>query len=90
MSDNVNVLIEKMNQESLKKRKAGGALGGTAARRGGGVSNAGGSSMLGDDLVYDEQGRPVQGGVGVGLVPGNLPNKGYGGGQSNAGGSVAN
>ena len=48
MSDNVNVLIEKMNQESMKKRRAAG---GPNARRaqaananiGSNVSNAGAS-----------------------------------------------
>jgi len=43
MSDNVNVLIEKMNQESLKKRKGPGA--GGAGRGGAGV---GGGSVAGD------------------------------------------
>ena len=71
MSDNVNVLIEKMNQESLKKRRGGGA------GRAGGAAGAGGMSNQGDDLgqsmTVDELGRPVMGGVGSGLVPGNLP-----------------
>ena len=92
MSDNVNVLIEKMNQESMKKRRAAG---GPNARRaqaananiGSNVSNAGASvSNQGDGaaaagVAYDEEGRPVQGGVGAGLVPGALPNRG-----GNAGG----
>ena len=77
MSDNVNVLIEKMNQESMKKRRPAGG-----GRAGGGVgasnvSNVGGGmSAQGDEIgnvTIDENGRPVQGGVGAGLVPGHLP-----------------
>lgn len=71
MSDNVNVLIEKMNQESLKKRNLGGAnprraAGATGAPGPmGGASNAGGTmSMQGDvyasgNVALDEDGRPV-------------------------------
>ena len=104
MSDNVNVLIEKMNQESLKKRNLGGnkrraaaAVGGDGGAPTGGVSNVGGAtSAQGDvygagNVTLDEEGRPVQGGVGVGLVPGNLPNRGVGGsvaGKSGAGQSM--
>ena len=103
MSDNVNVLIEKMNQESLKKRNLGAnkrkAAAAKAGAPSGGVSNAGGgggTSMQGDvyaagNVTYDEEGKPVQGGVGVGLVPGNLPNRGIGGsvaGRSAAGQSM--
>ena len=77
MSDNVNVLIEKMNQESLKKRRVPGGRGAVGGP--GAASNASmndGMSAAGDALgnvTIDEHGRPVQGGVGSGLVPGNLP-----------------
>ena len=87
MSDNVNVLIEKMNQESLKKRKGPGA--GRAGAGAGGASNADGLSAQGDvmaGITVDEYGRPVQGGVGSGLVPGNLPNSLKGAGQQSAAG----
>ena len=73
MSDNVNVLIEKMNQESLKKRRPAG---GNRNNINSNVSNAGGMSHQGDEIgnvTIDEDGRPVQGGVGAGLVPGHLP-----------------
>ena len=77
MSDNVNVLIEKMNQESMKKRRgpAGGNAGGRAGA-GGNLSIGGGGSNIGDEMgtmTVDEHGKPVNGGVGAGLVPGNLP-----------------
>lgn len=49
--------------------------------------------MQGDamgDVTIDETGRPIQGGVGSGLVPGNLPMSQKGlGAQSNAGHSAA-
>lgn len=82
MSDNVNVLIEKMNQESMKKRRpAGGAA--RAGAVGSNVSNVGGAmSAQGDEIgnvTIDENGRPVQGGVGAGLVPGHLPQSMKGG-----------
>ena len=81
MSDNVNVLIEKMNQESLKKRRPAG--GGRAGGAGGAASNIGGDmSAQGDEIgnvTIDENGRPVRGGVGAGLVPGNLPQSMKGG-----------
>ena len=81
MSDNVNVLIEKMNQESLKKRRPAG--GGRAGGVGGAASNIGGDmSAQGDEIgnvTIDENGRPVRGGVGAGLVPGNLPQSMKGG-----------
>ena len=55
------------------------------------MSNAGGGDADGP-VQYDEDGKPVQGGVGVGLVPGRLPNRGNGpqsvAGQSFAGQSV--
>lgn len=93
MSDNVNVLIEKMNQESIKRKRgpggAGGA-GGPGGRAGGGrnVSHGGGNSMNGDDIggssmAIDESGRPVQGGVGAGLVPGSVQHRAAAGGHGN-------
>ena len=79
MSDNVNVLIEKMNQESLKKRNP---VRGAGRGAGGNTSNAGGMSHQGDEIgnvTIDEEGRPVRGGVGAGLVPGHLPQNTKGG-----------
>ena len=40
-------------------------------------------------MTIDENGNPVRGGVGAGLVPGNLPKKGPGGAKSVAGQSMA-
>ncbi len=41
---------------------------------------------VGGDVTIDETGRPIQGGVGSGLVPGHLPQSQKGlGAQSNAG-----
>ena len=40
-------------------------------------------------MTIDENGNPVRGGVGAGLVPGNLPKKGAGGAKSVAGQSMA-
>ena len=87
MSDNVNVLIEKMNQESLKKNQRGVPGGPRGAQSIQGVMNAAGQ----DDsaMTIDENGNPVRGGVGAGLVPGNLPKKGAGGAKSVAGQSMA-
>ena len=87
MSDNVNVLIEKMNQESLKKNQRGVPGGPRGAQSIQGVMNAAGQ----DDsaMTIDENGNPVRGGVGAGLVPGNLPKKGPGGAKSVAGQSMA-
>ena len=50
---------------------------------GGGASVAGGDDF--GNVTIDEHGRPVQGGVGVGLVPGHLPQskKAGGGGLGN-------
>jgi hypothetical protein len=78
MSDNVNVLIEKMNQESMKKRRgpAGGNAGSNVGGRAGGNLSMGGVSNMGDEMgnvTVDEHGRQVHAGVGSGLVPGNLP-----------------
>ncbi len=79
MSDNVNVLIEKMNQESLKKRRVpgGAGRGGPGAAMSNASAGGGGASVAGGDdygnVTIDENGRPVHGGVGAGLVPGNLP-----------------
>ena len=88
MSDNVNVLIEKMNQESMKKRRAPGGRGGAA---GANASMGGGMSAMGDDIgnvTIDESGRPIQGGVGSGLVPGSVAGRAGAGAQSNAGTSI--
>ena len=42
MSDNVNVLIEKMNQESMRKRRVNAGY--TTGKKGGAVSNYGGAA----------------------------------------------
>ena len=88
MSDNVNVLIEKMNQESVKRRKGpgGGGPGGARGVGAGGrnISIGGGTSVNGDDIgsmMIDENGRPVKDGVGAGLVPGSVQHR-----QGGAGG----
>ena len=58
----------------MKKRKAPV---GTRAGVGANTSIGGGMSSQGDEIMgnftVDEHGRPVHGGVGSGLVPGNLP-----------------
>jgi len=56
----------------------GGAsnAGATMSMHGGGANNV----YAAGNVPLDEDGRPVQGGVGVGLVPGNLPSRGLGGG----------
>ena len=62
MSDNVNVLIEKMNQESMRKRKVpvggrAGTIGNASVGGGGGVSSQG--DDLTGNITFDEHGRPV-------------------------------
>ena len=59
----------------MRKRKV--PAGGRAGTGGNASVGGGGMSSQGDDLTgnitFDEHGRPVQGGVGSGLVPGSLP-----------------
>ena len=72
MSDNVNVLIDKMNQESLKKKRV--PVGARAI----------GTTAQSDDVVsmsVDDNGKPY-GAVGTGLVPRSVA------GDSHAGRSV--
>ena len=66
----------------MRKRRVNAAGYHTAKKGGVATSNYGGGvSNQGDDIgnvTIDEAGRPIHGGVGSGLVPGSLPNKGLG------------
>ena len=68
----------------MKKRRPAGGRAGAGGAVGSNVSGVGGAmSAQGDEIgnvTIDENGRPVQGGVGAGLVPGHLPQSMKGGG----------